>query len=133
MIVTIEEIEEYLETQQIVLPRSMLERLAARIAKYEECFTLNKYDENDVYFIYMYLLTMFSLFGADGRIRSQGAPNGASRSFEFGKLGERWKALSSMLAQLDPAGCIAGLIPPDPDKKAHCALFVSPGASTEFC
>lgn len=133
MSVTIEEVQEYLESQQIELPASMLNRLIARIAKYEECFEKNGYDENDIYFIYMYLLTMFGLFGADGRIRSQGAPNGASRSFEFGKLGERWKAISSLLAQVDPAGCVTGLIPPDPDKKAHCALFVSPGVSTEFC
>lgn len=133
MAVTLEEVQEYLENQQIELPASMITRLMSRIAKFDECFEKHGYDENDVYFIYMYLLTMFSLFGADGRIRSQGAPNGASRSFDFARLGERWKALSSLLAQLDPHGCIAGLIPPDPDKKAHCALFVSPGASTEFC
>lgn len=127
MSVTLEEVQEYLEAQQIVIPESMLRRMIARIAKFEQCFADNGYDENDIYFIYMYLLTMLNLFGADGRIRSQGAPNGASRSFEFAKLGERWKALRDLLLQLDPAGCVAGLIPPDPDKKVHCALFVSPG------
>lgn len=133
MSVTIEEAQEYLETQQIEIPPSMLARLIARVAKFEDCFKDHGYDENDVYFIYVYLVAMLGLFGADGRIRSQGAPNGASRSFQFGSLGERWRALRDMLLQVDPAGCISGLIPPDPDKKVHCALFVSPGASTDFC
>lgn len=127
--VTIEEIKEYLSGQMIEIPDGMLRRLMAKIDKFSECFEKNGYDENDIYFIYLYLIAMLGLFGADGRIRSQGAPNGASRSFQFGTLGERWKALRSMLLTVDPAGCISSLIPPDPDKKVNCALFVSPGPS----
>jgi len=127
MAVTIEEVQEYLEGQQIEIPESMLIRLMARIAKYEQCFIDHGYDENDIYFIYCYLIAMLGLFGADGRIKSQGAPNSASRSFQFGTLGERWKSLNALLLQLDPEGCVSSLIPADPDQKDSCALFVSPG------
>lgn len=127
--VTEEEIKEYLDTQMIAIPSGMLKRLIARIDKFKDCFDKNGYDENDIYFIYIYLVAMLGLFGADGRIRSQGAPNGASRSFQFGTLGERWKALNGLLVGVDPAGCVSSLIPKDPDQKAHCALFVSPGPS----
>jgi hypothetical protein len=127
MSVTIEEVQEYLTTQQIEIPASMLARLIARVAKFQECFDANGYDENDVYFIHLYLVAMLALFGADGRIRSQAAPNGASRSFQFGTLGERWSALRTMLMQLDPKACTWGLIPANPDSRANCALFVSPG------
>jgi hypothetical protein len=129
MSVTLEEVKEYLATQQIELPDSMLARMIARIAKYEQCFADHGYDSNDIYFIYCYLLALLALFGADGRVRSQGAPSGASRSFFFGSTAERWKQLSSLLAALDPEGCVSSLVPPDPDKKANCALFISPGAA----
>lgn len=129
MSVTLEELREYLDTQQITVPDSMLTRMIARVAKFEQCFVDNNYDENDVYFIYCYLLAMLALFGADGRVRSQGAPSGASRSFQFGSTGERWTQLNGLLRELDPAGCVSSLIPADPDKKANCALFISPGVA----
>ena len=127
MAVTIEEIQTELSGQQIVMSDFVLTRLLAKVQAQEVCMRANNYSEDDIDLIYVYLLTMMGLFGADGRIRSQSAPSGASQSFQFGSLGERWKALSDVLRGLDPEGCIASLIPPDPDKKAHCALFVSPG------
>lgn len=124
---TVEEIQAELGQSGIKISDTMLRLLIGRIDKYQECFDRNGYDELSVFMIYVYLSSMAGLFGADGRIRSQSAPSGASQSFDLGTLGQRWKALSDLLKLYDPNGCVAGLIPADPDKKANTALFISPG------
>lgn len=127
MDITLEELKAELALSQITMSDAMLTRLMARIAKFQPCFDEHGYDEATVYMIYVYLITLLSLFGQDGRVRSQGAPSGASRSFFFAELGQRWRALRDLLNGLDPAGCISGLIPPDPDNTSNCALWISPG------
>lgn len=105
---------------------TMLRLLIKRIDSYSECFERHGYDELSVFMIYVYLSSLIGLFGADGRIRSQSAPSGASQSFDLASLGSRWKALSDLLRMSDPEGCVADLIPPNPDSKG-AALFISPG------
>lgn len=126
MAVEYEEVLEYLESQQIEIPESLVRRLIRRVESKQDCFDKNGYTEDDVYFITIYLVAMLALFSADGRIKSQSAPSGASRSFDFGTLGERWKALSSAIRLADPKGCVLDLTPANPDAK-NCALFISPG------
>lgn len=127
MAITLEELKEELALMQITMTDGMLTRLMARIDKFQACFDEHEYDEATVYMIYVYLISLLALFGQDGRVRSQGAPSGASRSFFFAELGQRWRALSDLLKGLDPYGCISGLIPPDPDNDSNCALYISPG------
>lgn len=126
MAVEMEEVLEFLEAQQIELPESLVKRLVARVNSKSECFEKHGYSEDDIYFITIYMVALLGLVSYDGRIRSQAA-NGASRSFAFGTLGERWKSLTGLLNGVDPNGCVNDLIPPNPDKKAYCAIFVSPG------
>lgn len=124
---TVEELQAELGQSGINISDTMLRLIIKRIDKYQECFERNGYDELAVFMIYVYLSSMLGLFGSDGRVRSQSAPSGASQSFDFGTLGQRWKALSNLMRTYDPEGCVAELIPEDPDKKDNCGLWISPG------
>lgn len=128
MAVTLEEVREYLDSQQINMVDRMVTAIIAKVQAKEPCMTGAGYSDDDVYLLTCYLAALMALSSSsDGRIRSQSAPSGASRSFHYGSTGERWTALSDAVKSLDPAGCVIDLIPKNPDKKARCALFISPG------
>lgn len=128
MAVTIEEVREYLDTQQLTMVDRMIQATINKVASKQPCMDGAGYTDDDVYLLTCYLVGLMALTtSGDGRIRSQSAPSGASRSFHFGSVGERWKALSEAVKSLDPAGCVIDLIPKNPDKKVHCGLWVSPG------
>lgn len=124
---TAEELQAELGLAGIKISDTMLNLLIKRIDKYQECFERNGYDELSIFMIYVYLSSLVGLFGTDGRVQSQTAPSGASQSFKFGELGQRWRSLSDLLKVYDPNGCVTDLIPADPDKKDNCALWISPG------
>jgi hypothetical protein len=128
MAVTVQDVREYLDTQQITMLDRMIQAMINKVMAKEPCMTGAGYTDDDVYMIVCYLCSMVGLTASgDGRIRSQASPSGASRSFHYRATGESWKGLKNALLALDPAGCIADLIPPNPDKKANCGLWVSPG------
>jgi len=132
MAVTIEEVREYLDSQKLEVTDGMLTRIMSKVAALQPCFDSHGYSDDDVYFITIYLCALLVLVGSgDGRIRSETSPSGASRSFAINATSERWKGLRDMLRIYDPNNCAGPLIPPDPAKKYHCALFVSPGAGNE--
>lgn len=128
MAVTIEEVKEYLAEQRLTLPDGMLTRLLSKVGRLQDCFDKHSYDEDTVYFITVYLVALVAtVSSADGRIKSQSAPSGASRSFDYMSLSDKWQSLYNLLRGVDPHGCTAALVPRNPGKKANCALFVSPG------
>lgn len=130
MSATLDEVKAYLAQQQLTLPDVMIQRWMNKIDALSPCFIGGGYSDDDVWFIYMYTLALIALVSAgDGRVRSQGAPNGASRSFAFGSLGDSWRGYKNLLATVDPNGCVDGLLPKNPDKKYRCAMFVSPGVN----
>lgn len=128
MAVTVEEVKEYLATQQLTMLDRMIQATISKVAGKEPCMTGAGYTDDDVYMLTCYLVGLMAITtSGDGRIRSQGAPSGASRSFHYNATGQTWKGLRNALMALDSAGCLSDLIPPNPDKKASCGLWVSPG------
>ncbi|MDU6451274.1 MAG: hypothetical protein E6543_04480 [Enterobacter hormaechei] len=57
--------------------------------------------------ILMYAAALMATSSGARRIKSQGAPSGASRSFEYGDDGITW--LRDSLARLDTSGCTGEL------------------------
>lgn len=128
MAVTIDEIKAELAGQQLSMSDRMLSAIMAKVAALQPCFDKHGYSDDDVFLITVYIASLMAVVTADGRIRSQSGPSGASRSFHFGSIGDRWRSLVNLLKGVDPHGCTDALIPKNPDQKYRCALFVSPGA-----
>lgn len=132
MAVTPEDIQEELKMRQLQMTNRMLLAVMAKVTALQPCFDSHGYSEDDVFLITVYLCSLIATVnGADGRIRSQAGPSGASRSFHYLSIGERWKSLVNLLKGVDPFGCTDELVPKNPEKKANCALWVSPGAGNE--
>lgn len=127
MAVTIDEVKDELARQQLSMSDRMLSSIMAKVAALQPCFDSHGYSEDDVFLITVYIASLMAVVTADGRIRSQSGPSGASRSFQFASLGERWRSYVSLLEGVDPYGCSKPLVPKNPDQKYRCALFVSPG------
>lgn len=130
MVITFEDAQEYLSGQGIQLPAILLRAIVARINALEPCFAGGLYDEYTITMLGMYLVGLLGLVSADGRIRSQSAPSGASQSFFFASMDERYKSYLGQILGLDPNGCSASIIPPNP-AGSNCALFISPGVCLE--
>lgn len=72
------------------------------------------YPESIGYVIAYNLIAHLSELSTGRRIKSQTAPNGASQSFDFGRVGDGLNETSfgRMVAQLDTEGCSNALSPP---------------------
>lgn len=128
MAVTDQEVRDELKLRQLTMTDRMLRSIMAKVEALQPCFDRHGYSEDDVFLITVYICSLIATVnGSDGRIKSQSAPSGASRSFEFGSMSDRWNSLVNLLKGVDPYGCTVKLVPRDPSKKARCALFVSPG------
>lgn len=127
MVITFEDAQEYLSSMGVEIPAIILRAIVAKINKLEPCFLGGEYSEEDIALLGAYLVGLLGLMsGQDGRIRSQSAASGASQSFFFADINERYKSYTSLIYGLDPNGCAASIIPPNP-AGASCALFISPG------
>lgn len=126
MALTIEEADQYLRSMNVVLPSVMLRLLFGRLSSLELCMNGAGYDQDTQDLIKLYVISMLGALSVDGQISSQSAPSGASRSFRYGALSDRYKSILNQLRILDPSGCSTGLLPSNP-VEANCALFISPG------
>lgn len=108
-------------------PDFLIDRLLAQVAQIDECMEKNNYPLNDQALIRLYLASMIANAGSDKQVSSHSAASGASQSFRFKSVTERYRYLSGLLNALDPAGCAVGLIPPSPDKPIFGGLYVSAG------
>ena len=89
------------------VPDFMIEAYLCKLAKIEPCLVAAGYDDCDLVLIQVYAVTLMALTAYTQRIKSQGAPSGASRSFEYGDDSITW--LRDSLARLDTSGCTAEL------------------------
>jgi len=71
------------------------------------CMVGAGYDECTQQLIMLYAAALMSASSGARRLKSQGAPSGASRSFEYGEDSITW--LSDSLARLDTSGCTGEL------------------------
>jgi hypothetical protein len=110
---TLEQAKEYLASVGVTLPDFLLQAFLDTVNSINECLEAN-YPPATQLLIQMYLLGLMGLGAGDQYISSQTAPSGASRSFRYQSLGDRWRSLTNMLRMYDTKGCTDGLVPPDP-------------------
>ena len=124
--ITKEQATEYLESVGVALPEFLLDALLAQMETINDCLDAN-YAPAIALLIQSYLLGLLGLAQGDRYISSQTAPSGASRSFRYMAIGDRWKALTGLLRNLDKFGCATGLIPTDPTQKAFGGIWIAKG------
>lgn len=124
--ITVEQAQQYLQSQGIALPDFILAALVDQANSIQECLDAN-YTPATALLIQMYLLALMGLGQGDRYISSQTAPSGASRSFRYQGFADRWRGALALLRGLDKYGCAAGLIPPDPTNTAYAGLWVAKG------
>lgn len=116
--ITVEEAAAFLRELGLTLPTAILECLVNKAASIQACLDGAGYSECDQKLIYYYLVGMLAISSGARRIKSQGAPSGASRSFEYGTLTEQMRQLRNSLRVLDTSGCTTELQPADPGGQA---------------
>lgn len=131
MELTISQAREYLASVGITLPDFMLQVLVVQANSINACLIGAGYPDGTALLIKIYLVGLFGLAQGDKYITSQTAPSGASQSFKYGTLADRWKSLLGLLTALDKAGCATALIPPNPNAKSFAGLWVARGCCHE--
>lgn len=118
--ITLEEMQAYLAELGLTLPAVMLECLIDKAESALPCMIGAGYSECDQKLAMLYLVGMLSISAGARRIKSQGAPSGASRSFDYAQ--DQLRQLRQSLAIIDPSNCTGALQPADPTGRA--ALFI---------
>lgn len=131
MQLTNEQATEYLKSVGVTLPGWLLAALLAQMADIQECLDANGVNVGTQTLIYTYLLGLIGLAQGDRYVSSQSAPSGASQSYRFMSLGDRWRALSALLRGVDKFGCATPLIPADPTATMFGGLWVSTGGCSD--
>lgn len=121
---TVDEAREYLAELGLALPLGLLTCLVGTLSKPDACMIGAGYDECTQNLIRYYLLGLLAIGNGARRIKSQTAPSGASRSFEYGTVQDQRAGLLANLRALDTSGCTAGMIP---DTGMPLALYTGRG------
>lgn len=117
MAINAEQLNEYLTGQGITaLPTFVVDALVelANDPNLATCFEANGYTAAARTMLGLYLAYLLAMANYPRYITSQGAPNGASRSFSTPQMSEMWKGTLAALRMFDPAGCMADFLPQDP-------------------
>lgn len=123
---TIEQLTEYFQSLGIpVPPQFILQAWLDTVAVIQPCLDGAGYTASTQLLIYLYLLGLFGLSNGDKYVSSESAPSGASRSYRYQSLIDRYRSTLALLNGLDTSGCTSGLIPAEPGPKA--GLWVSTG------
>lgn len=125
--ISLEQAKAYLAELGYEIPDAILGCLITTAERIQDCLDANGYPACTQDLIYYYLVGMLAISNGARRIKSQAAPNGASRSFDY--PADQLKQLRQMLRVLDPAGCSTSLQPADPNSAA--AMFIGLGSCVE--
>lgn len=120
MTTTVSDLTEYLTELGYTLPSKMLDCLLAKAEAARTCMVGAGYDECSQDLAVTYLAAMLAISSGARRIKSQTAPSGASRSFDY--AADQLRQLRQALVIVDPRGCTSKLQPADPSGRA--ALIV---------
>ncbi|CNI69118.1 Uncharacterised protein [Yersinia frederiksenii] len=104
---TIKDIKALLSELGYTMPETTLKLLMGQVDKIDSCLIGAGYDEGIQQIIKLYAVVLLAASTGARRLKSQGAPNGASRSFEYGENGLR--QLRASLKQMDTNGCTDSL------------------------
>lgn len=100
------------EALGITMPSFVVSAAVARVETAEPAMVAAGYDEATQQLVQAMAVALVAAAGAPRRIKSQGAPSGASRSFDNDDAA--MTALRRSLAALDTAGTVSALVGPDP-------------------
>ncbi|HDY8269926.1 TPA: hypothetical protein RRG65_000539 [Klebsiella pneumoniae] len=102
------------------VPDFMVDAYLCKLSSIQACLDGAGYDECDQILIQVYAVTLMALTAYTQKIKSQGAPSGASRSFEYG---DNVLNMRDALQTLDKSGCTSEL-PIDVGQKVGLFLVV---------
>ena len=105
--ITAADVQAYLGELGYAIPGALLEPILCAVNKIIPCLDGAGYDECTAKLIMMYAAALMATSSGARRIKSQSAPSGASRSFEYGDDGVTW--LRNTLSSLDTSGCTGEL------------------------
>ena len=129
--ITVAQASEYLTSVGVDLPDFLLAALVEQVNTVEPCLVGAGHSPGVILLIQSYLLGLIGLSQGDRYVSSQTALSGASQSFRFQSVADRYRGLYGLLRNLDRTGCTTGLIPPNPGEKVlHAGLWV---AGTRKC
>lgn len=123
---SLDQLKEFLVSMGVPLPPDfVLQALLDAIAPIQACLVGAGHSAGNILLINLYLLSLMVLSTADRYISSQTAPSGASQSYKYQDLINRYRSLKAMLDLLDTSGCTDSLAPAEPGPSA--GLWVSKG------
>lgn len=105
--ITADDVKAFLAELGYSIPDSLLTPILCRVNSIIDCMNEAGYDDCTQQLILMYAAALMATSSGARRIKSQGAPSGASRSFEYGDDSINW--LRDSLAKLDTSGCTSEL------------------------
>ena len=126
MDLTLDEVKQYFAAIGVTLPDFVITILLSETAEIDACLEAN-YSEGTGKLIKLYLLTLLAIPQSDKYVSSESAPSGASRSYRYAQLEDRWNGTYRLLTGLDKQGCATELIPESPFAMAHGMMFVAKG------
>ena len=104
--ITAAQVKQQLSALGYTIPDFMIDAYLCKLEGINQCLEAAGYDECDMMLIQMYAVTLMAITAYSQRIKSQSAPSGASRSFDY--TGDV-KTMRDTLRDLDTAGCTASL------------------------
>lgn len=104
--ITAAQVKQQLSALGYAIPDFMIDAYLCKLEGISQCMEAAGYDECDLMLIQMYAVTLMAVTAFNQRVKSQSAPSGASRSFDYG--GDI-KTMRNSLAALDTAGCTGSL------------------------
>lgn len=105
--ITADEVSALLAELGYSIPSVVLGLLLDQVNAIDECLDAAGQDDNTQKLIKLYAAALLAASSGARRIKSRGAPSGASQSFDYGEDGIIW--LRDSLAKLDVHGCTAEL------------------------
>ena len=105
--ITAADVQAFLGELGYAIPGALLDPILCVVNKIIPCLNGAGYDDCTAKLILMYAAALMATSSGARRIKSQGAPSGASRSFEYGDGSITW--LRNSLSQLDTSGCTGEL------------------------
>lgn len=104
--ITAAQVKQQLSALGYSIPDFMIDAYLCKLDGIRQCLEMSGYDDCDLMLIQVYAVTLMAITAFSQRIKSQSAPSGASRSFDYsGDI----KTMRNTLAALDTAGCTSSL------------------------
>ncbi|WP_105625495.1 DUF7370 family protein [Cronobacter sakazakii] len=104
--ITAAQVKQQLSSLGYSIPDFIIDAYLCKLSTIEQCLEASGYDECDVVLIQVYAVSLMALTAYSQRIKSQSAPSGASRSFDY--TGDV-RSMRDALLSLDKSGCTASL------------------------